>query len=88
MALDGHRLLLTADTGMPSLTRAADCMDAFGFTGMPLKFMPVPHHGSKRNVGPTIRDRLLGPKNAQPPGSSVAFVSAAPDGPPSTRPRR
>lgn len=82
LALDGYRLLLTADTGIPSLTRAADYMDALGLTATPLKFMQVPHHGSKRNVGPTVLNRLLGPKNNQPPGSSVAFVSAAPDGAP------
>jgi beta-lactamase superfamily II metal-dependent hydrolase len=82
LALDGHRLLLTADTGMPSLTRAADHMDALGLTATPLKFMQVPHHGSKRNIGPTILNRLLGPRNTQVPGSSVAFVSAAPDGAP------
>jgi len=82
LALDGQQLLLTADTGIPSLTRAAGYMEALGLTRWPLSFMQVPHHGSKRNVGRTVLDRLLGPKNTQPPGSSAAFVSAAPDGAP------
>jgi beta-lactamase superfamily II metal-dependent hydrolase len=82
LALDGQRLLLTADTGIPSLTQAAEYMEGLSLTGRPLNFMQVPHHGSKRNVGPAILDRLLGPKNTQPPGSSAAFVSAAPDGAP------
>jgi hypothetical protein len=82
LALDGQRLLLTADTGMPALTLAADYMDRHGLARAPLNFVQVPHHGSKRNVGPTILDRLLGPKNTQPPGSSAAVVSAAPDGAP------
>jgi beta-lactamase superfamily II metal-dependent hydrolase len=82
LALDGHRLLLTADTGIPSLTLAADYMEALGLTERPLNFMQVPHHGSKRNVGPTILDRLLGPRGIQPPSSLAAFVSAAPDGAP------
>jgi hypothetical protein len=59
LVLDGHRLLLTADTGTPSLTQAADYMDALGLTATPLRFMQLPHHGSTRNVGPTILNRLL-----------------------------
>jgi beta-lactamase superfamily II metal-dependent hydrolase len=82
LALDGQQLLLTADTGMPSLTLAADYMEGLSLTGRPLNFMQVPHHGSKRNVGPMILDRLPGAKNTQPPGSSAAVVSAAPDGAP------
>jgi beta-lactamase superfamily II metal-dependent hydrolase len=82
LAVDGKRLLLTADTGIPSLTRAASYMDTLGLFATPLNFMQVPHHGSKRNVGPTILNRLLGPKNTQARGSFVAFVSAALDGGP------
>lgn len=82
LALDGDRLLLTADTGIPALTQAADHMDAVGISGAPLSFVQVPHHGSKRNVGPTILDRLLGPKNMQASGSSTAFVSASAEGAP------
>ncbi len=82
LALDGDRLLLTADTGIPALTRAADHMDALGISGAPLRFTQVPHHGSKRNVGPTILDRLLGAKNTQAPGSSTGFVSASAEGAP------
>lgn len=76
-----HVALLTADAGMPALERAATGLEGAGFQPGSLTFIQVPHHGSRRNVGPTILDRLLGPKGVT---SSVgtAFVSAAPDGAP------
>jgi beta-lactamase superfamily II metal-dependent hydrolase len=47
-----------------------------------VKYIQVPHHGSKRNVGPTVLDRILGPKKAQEAFDKTAFVSAAKDGEP------
>jgi beta-lactamase superfamily II metal-dependent hydrolase len=71
LAVDGRRLLLTADAGMDALTWAADYMDARGLNTAPLSLMQIPHHGSKRNVGPTILNRLLGE-----PGSQAAVYAA------------
>jgi hypothetical protein len=39
LGLDEDRLLLTADTGIPALTRAADHMDAVGISGAPLSYV-------------------------------------------------
>jgi beta-lactamase superfamily II metal-dependent hydrolase len=76
-AFDGNRrLLLTGDAGVNGLTWAANYAD---LSGLPLQFafVQIPHHGSRRNVGPTVLDRILGP--IQPENSATkfsAFVSA------------
>jgi beta-lactamase superfamily II metal-dependent hydrolase len=75
-------LLFTGDAGIPALTEAADYLDACGIgAGFPT-FIQVPHHGSRRNVGPTILNRLVGPKLSQDTKIKTAFVSAAKDGAP------
>ena len=50
-------------------------------------FVQIPHHGSRRNVGPSILNTILGPikpKGTQP--HSYAFVSAPKDD--DTHPRK
>lgn len=43
-------------------------------------FVQIPHHGSRRNVGPTILNRLLGPIQTEGyPPRFFAFVSAPRD---------
>jgi hypothetical protein len=43
-------------------------------------FVQIPHHGSRRNVGPTILNSLLGPiKPKDTPPHSRAYVSAPKD---------
>lgn len=73
--------LLTADAGMPALEQAASMLEMGGFQPGSLAFIQVPHHGSRRNVGPTILSRFLGPKGVSERVGS-AFVSVAPDGAP------
>ena len=75
-------MLLTGDAGIPALTAAADYLASRGFDFSKLGFLQVPHHGSQRNVGPTILNRLLGPKLSADMNIKVAFVSAAADGEP------
>jgi beta-lactamase superfamily II metal-dependent hydrolase len=60
----GEKTLLTADAGAPALTHAADFAARYGIDLMAVKRVQVPHHGSRRNVGPTILNRILGPKLA------------------------
>jgi beta-lactamase superfamily II metal-dependent hydrolase len=61
---------------------AADILDASGIGANVATFIQVPHHGSRRNVGPTILNRLLGPKLSQEAVLKTAFVSASKDGAP------
>lgn len=65
LQIDGVRMLFTGDAGIPALERAANYyeLSRIGpFTHSPLHFIQLPHHGSKRNVGPDILDRLLAPQ--------------------------
>jgi beta-lactamase superfamily II metal-dependent hydrolase len=74
---DGRRVLLTGDAGVEALSWAADYADACQLPLQQFSFVQIPHHGSRRNVGPTILNRVLGPKVLQ--GTEprfTAFVSA------------
>ena len=81
------RILLTGDAGVWALNHAAYSIEQNGLALRDFAFVQVPHHGSCRNVGPTILDRLIGP--IQPEGSAArfsAFVSAPKDD--DTHPRK
>ena len=74
--LDGKRVLLTADAGVPALSRAWDYADSEGLAD-DLSFVQIPHHGSRRNGSSAWLDRLLGPTGQEPNRS--AFLSVAPN---------
>lgn len=79
---DGQRhSLLTGDAGMPALDRVANTLAEVGIGPSSLRFVQVPHHGSRHNVGPTILNRLLGQKGSEV-ARGTAFCSAAADGEP------
>jgi beta-lactamase superfamily II metal-dependent hydrolase len=67
--------LLTGDAGIPALEDTLDRLEDEGWRSGTLNFVQVPHHGSQRNVGPSVLDRLLGPKG-QGATIGTAFVSA------------
>jgi len=64
----GHGLLFTGDAGIEALHRAADYAANLGLDLTNLRFLDVPHHGSKHNVDTALLDRV----NAQ-----TAYISAA-----------
>jgi beta-lactamase superfamily II metal-dependent hydrolase len=74
--IDGRQLLLTGDAGVPALQQAIAVLEGEGFQPGSLKFVQVPHHGSRSNVGPSILNRMLGPKG-QTTQHSTAFASVA-----------
>jgi len=82
MKHDDRLFLFTADAGVPALTEAANCADGLGVDLRTLTFIQVPHHGSRHNVGPTILDRILGPKKTTQTFDKTAYISAAKDGEP------
>lgn len=57
--VDGKRLLFTGDAGITALDKAADQID-WCTSDAELRFMQIPHHGSKRNVGPSVLNRIIG----------------------------
>lgn len=82
LIVDGKRLVFTADAGIQALAHAADQIDGCQ-SGAELKLIQIPHHGSKRNIGPTVLNRLIGepvPHGEQ--RSVTAIVSTAKAGEP------
>ena len=75
-------ILFTADAGVPALDQAVSALEYVGFDFNKLRIVQIPHHGSKRNVGPKILDRLLGAKRTDDAVLRRAVVSASPDGEP------
>jgi len=80
--LDGRSVFFTGDAGTPALDMAADRMTADGIDRSTLRFVQVPHHGSRRNVGPTLLNKLIGPKLVAEEDRITAFVSCSNDGAP------
>jgi beta-lactamase superfamily II metal-dependent hydrolase len=78
LQVDGRRALLTGDAGIPALTQAADEYEGTigSFASRRIDFLQAPHHGSRRNVGPTILNRLLGSPEA-PYGGAATLISSA-----------
>ena len=77
---NGQRVLLTGDAGVNALTWSADYAVRAGLPLQQFTFVQIPHHGSRRNVGPTVLTRLLGP--IQPEYANArfsAYVSAPAD---------
>lgn len=72
-------ILLTGDAGTEALTRAADQLARNGYGSAAIDFIQVPHHGSKRNVGPTILDRLVGPRLPTDVKNKIAMCSCPKD---------
>jgi beta-lactamase superfamily II metal-dependent hydrolase len=82
-----RRVLLTGDAGVEGLTWAADYAEKSGLALRDFMFVQIPHHGSRRNVGPIILNRLLGPIQAEDASSRfTAYVSAPKDD--DTHPRK
>jgi beta-lactamase superfamily II metal-dependent hydrolase len=82
LTIEGRRLLFTGDAGRESLQKAADFLGDLDDLG-DLAFIQIPHHGSFRNIGPTVLNQLVGdikPKGHTPHFS--AFCSSAKNGAP------
>ena len=80
--LADRNLLFTADAGVPALERAAEYAEDLGMDLRQCPFSQVPHHGSKRNVGPSILDRIIGPRLRNDVPGKTAFVSVSEEGEP------
>jgi beta-lactamase superfamily II metal-dependent hydrolase len=81
LEVEGQRILFTADAGIPALDAAITTLEESGNDAGSYTLVQVPHHGSRRNVGPTVLDRMLGSRrDAARVGS--ACVSSAVNGAP------
>jgi len=77
--LNGHKILLTADSGRGGLDEAIRYAPFAGLVLPGIDMFQVPHHGSRRNVSTEILNRLLGPILPATPvvPKFSAFVSSA-----------
>lgn len=66
-------ILLTGDAGIRALNKAYEYKPTISYN---LKFIQIPHHGSRNNVNPDILDKLLG-KKGQKTQNKTAFVSVS-----------
>jgi len=80
LQVDGRRLLFTGDAGVPALEHAADFAEYAGVNLQKCVFQQVPHHGSRRNVGPSILNRIVGPIGGT--STKSVIVSASTGGAP------
>lgn len=69
----GHYLLFTADAGIPALAGAIRAAATAGVDLRYVELLQVPHHGSRRNIGPVILDNVR---------ARLAVISAPKEGSP------
>lgn len=84
----GHGgILFTGDAGNDALMKVCEISKMYDINiAKDLSFIQVPHHGSRRNIGPSVLNRLIGKPGSREEGSITAFVSAGKDD--SVHPRR
>lgn len=68
--VDGHKLLFTGDAGKTALINAITYAEGLGISLTGMRFLDVPHHGSKRNLNSKILKRM---------NAGTAFISASAD---------
>lgn len=84
---EGGNVLLTGDAGTEALAWSANYLTRSGLPLQQFSVVQIPHHGSRRNVGPSVLNQLIG--SIKQEGSAAhftAFVSAPADD--SKHPRR
>jgi beta-lactamase superfamily II metal-dependent hydrolase len=88
LTADSNRMLFTGDAGIPALHAAWDRYEAFigSFPDTPLDFFQAPHHGSRRNLSPSLLNRIFGEPGTNPL-APTAFISSAKADPKHPSPR-
>ena len=75
LIVENRRLLFTGDAGVTALTHATDYLD-FSSQETELRFIQIPHHGSRRNVGPKILNRLIGKPLPEGQSRSISAIAS------------
>jgi beta-lactamase superfamily II metal-dependent hydrolase len=68
LTFDDKKYLFTGDAGVPALENVIVFTDANGIDISQVNWKQVPHHGSHRNISPSVLDKIK---------TTTAFVSAA-----------
>lgn len=76
---NASRVLLTGDAGVPAMEHAAlEYERVYGdFEYAPVTLLQVPHHGSRRNLSPSLLDRIVGPRGGESDIKAVASSAKA-----------
>ncbi|MCQ4967971.1 MBL fold metallo-hydrolase [Enterobacteriaceae bacterium DFI.7.85] len=73
LELEGKTFLFTGDAGITALDYASTFINS-----STLRFIQVPHHGSRRNIGPEILNKIVGSIVGENQSRNVvAFISCA-----------
>jgi beta-lactamase superfamily II metal-dependent hydrolase len=85
LTADDNRMLFTGDAGIPGLNAAWDRYEALvgSFPDTPLDFFQAPHHGSRRNLSPSLLNRIFGEpgENSLAPAAFISSAKADPKHP-------
>lgn len=74
LEVDGKRMLFTGDAGEEALRPVVDRLIQEGIAPGGLNLVQVPHHGSRKNVTPSLLDDLLGDITPFTRGKAYASV--------------
>lgn len=73
-----ERVLFTGDAGIEALTRADRYASSQNYDLSQCNFVQMPHHGSRRNVSPSVLNKMLGQiLSPNTPATKVAFVNTS-----------
>ncbi|MFV0482359.1 MAG: hypothetical protein ACK5LP_10315 [Campylobacteraceae bacterium] len=76
--IDNYGILLTGDAGIQALNKTHEYAISQGIIlEDTIKFIQIPHHGSRNNVSPSILNKIIG--NIGKQQNKTAFVSAGKD---------
>lgn len=74
---NGDGILLTGDAGREALSQAYNFAKSYNVNiADNLRFIQIPHHGSRRNVSPETLNKIIGNIGKKKTNSITAFVSA------------
>lgn len=76
LQVEGRKILFTGDAGVPALTAAADFAAANNVSLAGINLFHVPHHGSRRNIGPAFLNRIFGTIRPTDQPTWEAIISA------------
>lgn len=75
LIVNERRLIFTGDAGIQALEQAADEVEICN-SPAELRFIQIPHHGSRRNIGPTVLNRLIGPPISEGESRSISAIAS------------
>lgn len=82
-----QQVLFTGDAGIQALTKSIEYSEIIGVDLKQCQFVQIPHHGSRRNVTPSILNEIIGPKLSQAVNETKSAYANISDGN-STHPKK